>query len=228
MRSLAVIMSPRTRRVATRAGLLSALVLLGGCESSWRELDQPATLPIEAQKLHPISADIQRASFEIGEAHRFDVAQSSTYFDVTRFVRHYRRDGRGPFEVDVPRKPSSSLQRNIASVRRIAERNGIPSHRISVRQRTDGAQSVTLSFMRIAAVAPEHCNHWNENAIKRVETRPLPIFGCASQRNLANMVSDPTDLVTPQVEEPRGSERRAATAKSYRDSGGPAPVLLAK
>jgi pilus assembly protein CpaD len=200
-----------------------ALVAAGCAET--RDLHEPQSVPIEAQRLHPISADIQRATFEISEAHTIDIASSSTYFDVTRFVRHYRRDGRGALAIAVPRKPSARAQRNLTALRRIAAQNGVSAQRIVVGERSDGAGTITMSFSRIAAVAPEHCNHWNENVIKRVETRPMPIFGCASQRNLANMVADPTDLVTPQIEEPRGSERRAATSKAYRETGGPAPSL---
>jgi hypothetical protein len=34
------------------------------------------------------------------------------------------------------------------------------------------------------------------------------------------MVADPTDLVVPKVEDDRGSDRRAAIYKQYKDQGG--------
>ncbi|MFX5268131.1 CpaD family pilus assembly lipoprotein, partial [Acinetobacter baumannii] len=41
-------------------------------------------------------------------------------------------------------------------------------------------------------------------------------FGCASQRNLASMVEEPSDLVQPRAETPAYTMRRNAAFETYR------------
>ena len=48
------------------------------------------------------------------------------------------------------------------------------------------------------------------------ENKPYHNFGCASQRNLAAMVDNPSDLVQPRSETPAYTERRTAAFEKYR------------
>ncbi len=91
---------------------------------------------------------------------------------------------------------------------------------VRIRDRRDGSGTITLAYDKVAAVAPDECRFWNKDITRRAEVDPYPNFGCASQRNLANMVADPTDLVVPKVETDRSSDRRATTYKQYQDTGG--------
>jgi pilus assembly protein CpaD len=73
---------------------------------------------------------------------------------------------------------------------------------------------VTLFYDSVVAVGPE-CGDWSEDVNRSPQLKPAPIFGCASRRNLAHMVAEPTDLLIPQSETPRQSDRRTTTYKEY-------------
>lgn len=205
------------RRAPQRSGLLLSLCcassVLAAC-SAFHELDAPGHRPADARRLHPISAELQRASLDVMGAGRSHEKQSDSYFSVLRFVRQYTRDGRGPLTVLAPRGQHSA---DAAFVHNIARANAVGADRLRFVERRDGAAHVTLSYDRIAAIAPEHCENWTEDIGNRVEAGPHANFGCMSQRNLANMVADPTDLVVPAREVPRGSDRRGNTYKAYVD-----------
>jgi pilus assembly protein CpaD len=48
------------------------------------------------------------------------------------------------------------------------------------------------------------------------ENRPYHNFGCASQRNLAAMIDNPSDLVQPRPETPAYTARRTTSFERYR------------
>lgn len=210
MRSL----TPRVRACALAA---TAAFVLAGCDSYRRQLETAGTTPIEADKLHPIGAEIQRPKIDVFGSTDLKRKDSETYFAVLRFVREYRRDGRGPLDIAV----APHARRDLASVEAIVRETGIPARMVRVHDRRDGSGTITLAYDRVAAVAPDECRYWSKDVTVRAEVDPYPNFGCASQRNLANMVADPTDLVVPKAEDDRNSDRRATTYRIYKDTGGP-------
>lgn len=207
-------------RFAVPAALALALVV-AGCDGG-RLIKEADTRPVDVNKLHPVSAEVQVASLDVSPA-RGGTLGSEAFLDITKFVREYRRDGRSTLDIEVPR--GSAASRSVDSVRYIAETNGVSPRRIRVVHRKDGVNSIRLKYESIAAIAPE-CGDWPEDITARPEIGPHPNFGCATQRNLANMVAHPTDLMFPQVEAPRQSDNRS---KPYQDfskgTGGPGNVL---
>ncbi len=201
--------------------LLLLTLSVAGCDGG-RLIKEADTRPVDANKLHPVSAEVQLATLDVSPQ-RGGTLASEAYLDITKFVREYRRDGRSTLDIEVPR--GTAVSRSVDSVRYIAETNGVPPRRIRVVHRKDGVNSIRLKFESIAAIAPE-CGEWPEDITARPELGPHPNFGCASQRNLANMVAHPTDLMFPQVEAPRQSDNRS---KPYQDfskgTGGPGNAL---
>lgn len=198
-------------------------LLLTGCDKYYRELETAGTMPIEVDKMHPIGAELQRPKLDVFGSTDLKRKDSETYFAVLRFVREYRRDGRGPLDVSV----APHGRRDLSSIQSVIRDTGIPAHMVRVRDRRDGGGTITLAYDRVAAIAPDECRFWHKDVTRRVEIEPYPNFGCATQRNLANMVADPTDIVVPKIEDDRGSDRRAATYKVYKDTGGQ-PVAASK
>ncbi len=195
-------------------------VVAGACENA-RLSDEAALILSDPVKRHPIGAELHWASLEVPETYGQGGLSSVAYFEVTRFVRQYRRDGRGPLEIAIPRHgaPGGVGTSRIASVQHALRKAGIPEHRVRMFERRDGVHSMLLSYERLAATAPT-CGNWSEDAARRPEIGPYANFGCASQRNTANMVADPTDLVAAKPEAVRQSDSRATAYKSYAGGGG--------
>ena len=165
---------------------------------------------------HPIAVEAHRARVDLASNGHHD-GYAGAYLEATRFIRQYRRDGRGPLTVAYNRHNL----RLVDGVRHIAAQNGVPHNALRMVERRDGGHGVSLSYDGVIAKGPT-CGDWSEDTTRHPSLLPMPIFGCASRRNLAHMVAEPTDLLFPQVEAPRGSERRGETYRAYtgQKSGG--------
>jgi pilus assembly protein CpaD len=81
--------------------------------------------------------------------------------------------------------------------------------------------TIRLSYPKISAVAGP-CGLWPEDLGPSAlnndysENKPYYNFGCATQRNLAAMIDNPSDLVQPRPETPAYTMRRSAAFEKYR------------
>jgi pilus assembly protein CpaD len=81
--------------------------------------------------------------------------------------------------------------------------------------------TIRVNYPRIRADAGP-CGTWPEDlgpSIKNkgyLENRPYYNLGCATQRNLAAMVDNPSDLVQPRAETPAYTPRRTVAFDKYR------------
>lgn len=223
MQSIKTCAAPSRHAVVSGAvaGLLA--LVIAGCDHG-RLPDQAHTELTDPTKRHPISVVVDRAELDIsirGDASR---RRALANLEATRFARTYAKDGRGPLVIAIPGKfeqRHASFDR-VRDIQTTLEREGIPAERVRVRRKPAGhpQDTITLSYDRIAAVGPV-CGDWSENIAQNPQELPYANWGCASQRNLAHMIANPTDLSFPAKEDERGSDRRAATRKVFT---GTAPV----
>lgn len=161
-------------------------------------------------KAHPI-AFVERdeaMDIELPPAHRG--LGRSQYIDAYRFAVRYQEEATGPLYLSVSGHRGHPA---IADVRRALTAAGVDPLRVKPGQAARGSV-VTLSYHRPQAVAPQ-CGHWQRNVGIEHERVNYPDFGCATQRNLANMVVNSRDLMTSQEESPASSERRSRTWSKY-------------
>jgi pilus assembly protein CpaD len=133
--------------------------------------------------------------------------------DLERFARDYMDNGSGSLAIDGPRG-------NPAAARTIADRLvalGVPRERILVGNpdNANAAADVRLSYIRYQAHA-ESCGDWSTNLAFTSANKVSPNFGCATQHNLAAMVADPRDLVSPKPLDPNDAQRRLTVLEKYR------------
>jgi pilus assembly protein CpaD len=203
----------RTSPWGVGIGLTSVLAVLGaGCDSL--PFDEKPTKPIEASLLHPIGAELQTATLDVPAGLGAHQVSTETFTELTRFARQYGRDGRGPIFVSVPKGTGNRQAGDLAALSKLFRSNGIADERVKIRH--VGGPTIRLSYDRIAAVAPPDCRSWPRDLGERPGSGPYENFGCASQRNLANMVADPLDLAVPANETSRPGDRRAATYQAYK------------
>ncbi len=67
------------------------------------------------------------------------------------------------------------------------------------------------------------CGDWSENLGTTRQNSPFPNLGCATQNNIAAMVSNPRDLIEPQPMDPGDTQRRLTVLERYR-AGEPTPA----
>ena len=103
--------------------------------------------------------------------------------------------------------------------------SGVPSHGITLHHYhpadPQAFAPIRLSYTKIAATAGP-CGLWPEDLGPNInnpaynENKPYYNLGCATQRNLAAMVDNPSDLVQPRSETPAYTMRRSEGFEKYR------------
>ena len=200
------------------AGLLA--LAIAGCDHG-RLPDQAHIELTDPTRRHPISVVVDRAELDIGIRGDASRSRALANLEATRFARTYTKDGRGPIIIEIPGKfeqRHASFNR-VRDIQTTLEREGVPAESVRVRRKPAGQpqDTITLSYDRIAAVGPV-CGDWSQNLAHNPQELPHSNFGCTSQRNLAHMVANPTDLSFPAKEADRGSDRRTATHKAFTEA----------
>ena len=78
----------------------------------------------------------------------------------------------------------------------------------------DPQPPVRIAYLRFAAEGPT-CGKWPSNLAETSRNVNYENFGCASQKNLAAMVSNPADLLGPRTMTPASADRRDTTWGRY-------------
>ena len=147
--------------------------------------------------------------------------------DVIGLAGVWLREGTGAIIAEVPAGTSNARTAadSFREVRSLLTTAGVPPSGIIVRHYhpTDPRlfATIRLTYPRIAAVAGP-CGLWPEDlgpSIKNrgyLDNKPYWNFGCATQRNLASMIDNPSDLVQPRPETPPYTARRTEAFEKYR------------
>ena len=132
--------------------------------------------------------------------------------ELERFVHDYLDNGSGALAL-------GGSGRNPDAPRIIADRLvalGVPRDRILIGSPdTLDSDDVRLSYIRYQAHA-QACGDWSVNLASTSANQRSPNFGCATQHNLAAMVADPRDLVSPKPLGANDAQRRLTVLDKYR------------
>jgi pilus assembly protein CpaD len=215
------------KRASRMAGALAGLaVVLGACTHTDQGVTT-ANLPDDYRQRHPIviqEADRSVVIF-VGQARGgLSAAQRA---DVMGLAQLWLHEGTGAIVADVPvdtpnARTAADSFREIQATLAAA---GVPPRGIKLRhyhpQDPRQLATIRLNYPKISAVAGP-CGLWPEDLGPSIhnnnyfENRSYYNFGCASQRNMAAMVDNPSDLEQPQSETPAYTTRRTEAFEKYR------------
>jgi pilus assembly protein CpaD len=214
------------RRASAAAGAALTLALgfaLSGC---YAPRDTTASIPNDYRQRHPIAIKEGERSVVVFVGSNRGELTPSQRADVLAFAHAWKREATGGIVIDIPthtpnaRAAADSL-REIHALFAAAQ---VPHQAVRVRRYTpsDPTQfaAVKINYSRIIADAGP-CGLWPRDLGPDVdkewlENRPYWNLGCASQRNLAAMVENPSDLVQPRGESPPLQSRRSQVFEKYR------------
>jgi pilus assembly protein CpaD len=80
---------------------------------------------------------------------------------------------------------------------------------------------IRLAYAEISASVAE-CGNWTENLARNFNNDNYENFGCATQSNLAAMISNPLDLLYPRMMTPPNAARRGTVLQDYQAGQGTA------
>lgn len=215
----------RMRAVLLLAGLS---VSLGGCLSHTRDKDGvTASIPSDYRERHPIVIEEANKSVEVFVGSGRGGLSATQRADIIGLGQAWLREGTGSLVIDVPKDTPNarSAADSYREIHSLLTALGIPARGITTRnyRPSDPRQFATirLTYPRITAEAGP-CGLWPDDigpSIKNkgyIENKPYHNFGCATQRNLAAMVENPSDLVQPRPETPAYTARRSIAFDKYR------------
>jgi pilus assembly protein CpaD len=211
--------------VLTRGVALVALaVALAGCYSPHLPSEPISN---DYRQRHPIAlSEKERTVTVLVGSHRGGLLPAQRA-DVMAFAQSWKREATGGIIVDVPRKTPNerAAAETVREVQAVLAAAEIPASAVNVRPylpvESDKLAAVKLNYPRMSAEAGP-CGLWPKDLGPDsadplwFENRPYWNLGCATQKNLAAMVDNPTDLVQPRGETPTYTPRRSQALEKYR------------
>jgi len=212
------------RRSASAVAMCLAAGMLGACSSAYDGLAVPYE-PINAEERYPINVSKNKVSMEVPVHRRMSRLPGDVRMDVEKFLSQYRSSGNGRLAVVRPKRSRhrTAMATATAELQKLITAAGIDHRSVVYTSYASGSAGTTapimLSFQSYVAIGPE-CGDWSKNTAVTYDNLPHPNFGCAGQQNLAAMISNPRDLVTPRTMTPTHAGRRDIVMEQYRTGAG--------
>jgi pilus assembly protein CpaD len=203
------------------AGVFVALTV-AGCRND------PTALPpssnwtlVDPSQRHPIIVSQQPQTIEMRIAAGSRGLTPSQRSDLLEFANHARASDAGNSRLVISAPGGSANEiaamHAVGDIRDMLSDNGFPVASIAVEGYNAGPTRdapIRVSYLRFVAEGPT-CGAWPTNLARQYDNLNYPNFGCANQKNLAAMVSNPADLLGPRTESDRPSERRDVVWDNY-------------
>lgn len=229
-------MTMRVPHLQGRARVVALLIgasTLGACNHTG-DNGVTGSITNDYRQRHPIVIQEADRTTEVFVGNARGGLSASQRADIMGLSQAWLREGTGGIVIDMPvNTPNARVaQDSLREIQAIMTAAGIPPRGIVVRTyRPSDARlfaTIRVHYPRIRADAGP-CGIWPEdlgpsvNNKNYLENRSYHNFGCATQRNLAAMVDNPSDLVQPRSETPSNTARRTAAFEKYR-KGNPTAV----
>lgn len=215
-------------RVMVAAGLIG--LSLAGCKTTQTEI--VGAIPDDYRLTHPIVLGENLATLDVPVGPDTPYLTADMKGNIAAFGDTFMRSGGTAIAIVVPtgaanERAARAMAGQIAGVLRSL---GIPPRAID--QRAYSAEPlaneapIRLAFARIEA-RTKPCGLWEDQSASSFENRHYGNYSCATQTNLAAMVSNPLDLIYPRRMTPADAERRSTVLGRYR-TGDPTQTDLAR
>jgi pilus assembly protein CpaD len=210
-----------------RAGLLIAAFAslgLGGCDSMLGDRQEQFSAGqqlLTPGERHPIIVSQQLNKMSVKVARGASGLTPTQRASVIDFLTRYRvaDAGNSKLVISVPSGSANevSAMNAVADMRPLIADQGFGESAISIEPyhaEGDPQPPVRIAFLRYAAEGP-NCGKWPSNLAETPRNVNYENFGCAQQKNLAAMVSNPADLLGPRTMTPASADRRDTTWNKY-------------
>jgi len=161
---------------------------------------------------YPINVEPRMMSLHLPYNGQAMLDQNATG-QLARFAQDYIQHGSGTIAVSAstryPNAPTLVAEQLVEL--------GVARAQIMIGNTDTGdlADDVKVTYIRYVAVSPS-CGDWSHDLANSSRNVLPPNFGCATQRNIAAMVSDPRDLLAPESIGQSDAQRRLTVLDKYR------------
>lgn len=207
------------------AAVAAAAMTLGACQLDRHEI--VGSVPVDYRTTHPIIVGEGLKTFDIPVGPSTAMLSDQARGNVAGIGQRFLASGSSTLILMTPSGSVNAVAaaRMSGDVQRVLIQSGVPAGVISRRVYPAGQDEtnapIRLAFSAITATT-NGCGPWPDNLAKHSENRNYYNFGCATQSNLAAMVSNPVDLIQPRATQPADAERRSTVLEAYRGGKSPA------
>jgi len=220
----------RAAAICARGMLIASFAAaLAGCNTT-TALDTTGSIPLDYRERHPIAVKEGKKTLVLFVGSGRGGLSPQQRAEVLAFAQSWKRDATGGVTIDRPvgganeRSAGDTLKETLS----IIVQAGVPNNGIGIRTYSAGNKLGTLRLnypLIVAEAGP--CGLWPDDLgpsydTKHFENKQYYNLGCASQRNLAAMVSEPSDLVQPRAETPAYRAKRTYGVEKWRKGESPA------
>jgi pilus assembly protein CpaD len=225
------------RRGSAAAALRAAIVvgyglLVCGCQTDQKITAAP-DVPTDYRMRHPITITEAGRTLQLFIGANRGALTGQQRAELLAFAQTWKSEATGGVLIDLP---TGAVNEHAAAdalheIQSILAASGVPPNSMMVRSYPANARTlatVRVTYPKITAQAGP-CGVWPEDIgpgfyRDYFENQPSWNLGCATQRNLAAMVANPSDLVQPQVETPAYTMRRTFVVERYRRGESPSTL----
>lgn len=206
------------RSVASAFGLAVAAVLLAGCQSAQTVSEGRPTDGYRTR--YPIVLAEGQETLDIPVGFGTAGLSQSARENVRTFAADAADRGTSALVILTPAGSGNTQAAALIAREARAEalRGGLSPKLVDMRRYPvadpAAAAPVRLAYSRIKAVSPP-CGEWTGDLLDD----DSPEFGCATQANLAAMVANPEDLVTPRAATAIPASRRSTVLEGWTTDG---------
>jgi pilus assembly protein CpaD len=220
----------RATAICARGMLIASFAAaLAGCNTT-TALDTTGSIPLDYRERHPIAVKEGKKTLVLFVSSGRGGLSPQQRAEVLAFAQNWKRDATGGVTIDRPvgganeRAAGDTLKEALS----IIVQAGVPNNGIGIRTYNSNNKlgALRLNYPLIVAEAGP-CGLWPDDLgpsydTKHFENKQYYNLGCASQRNLAAMVSEPSDLVQPRAEAPVYRAKRTYGVEKWRKGESPA------
>ncbi|KPL54102.1 hypothetical protein ABB55_19340 [Prosthecomicrobium hirschii] len=204
--------------------LAAAALMLAGCSGVPKsEPTITGSVPHDGYRTrHPIVLSESAETLDIPVGSQSGRLTETTAETIAAFGAQSRERGASGVTILVPsgsgnETAASQMSR---SVKTALQRGGVPAHAISLApykvEQAAADAPIRLAYPRVVAGVPHACGTWPDQVVGQFDNSDYYNFGCAYQANIAAMVVDPSDLVTPKGMPASDATRRTTVISKYR------------
>ena len=195
-----------------RMTVLAAALLVGSCSTDKYAL-QGVPNPDGAEN-HPIVVEPSDRSLRLSFSATEAGLMPEDAVRLEAFVGDYLNGGSGAISVSAPAGPGANEALSYFGEKLALL--GVPRSRILVGTREVAGRDEKVKFHFISYEAhTDQCGDWSADLAETTANATAPNLGCSNQQNIAAMVTDPRDLITPEPESAADATHRAAVLGHY-------------
>jgi pilus assembly protein CpaD len=193
-----------------RAAAIASMLMAGSCSVA----NDGTTISEDGDQNHPITVEPSYRELKVQFAGGEQGVSTDDAVKFDAFLADYRAHGNGSLGISVPNGAPSHTAITYFAERAAA--SGISRDKIlvSTHDVANGDFRVDVSYISYTAHT-DACGDWSQNLAFVEENQTAPNFGCSVQHNIAAMVADPRDLVSPRGFETADGKRAATIIDSY-------------